>query len=305
MLQDKTILVFGATGQQGGSVANALRANGWPVRALVRDTKSEKAVALAEQGIELVQGDFSDTASLQAAIEGVYGVFSVQPSSGQGAYGVTDEQEGQYGKTIADLAVVNGVQHLVYSSTVATGPTKTGMGHFDIKSEIEEYIRGLDITHTIVRPSTFMEILALPGMGLDKGQISFFMHPDQSAQFIAVEDIGKIVAAIFAAPEKYANHTLDISSDAVSGAEIAEKFTRAAGRPINYQRFPDALLETNPFLKALTKVVDEGRLTGNADIPTLRQQIPGLLTMDQWLEGTGKTALLAAIEAGGDEVALR
>jgi uncharacterized protein YbjT (DUF2867 family) len=52
--QGKTILVFGATGQQGGSVANALRSNGWRVKALVRDPNAEKGKVLAAQGIELV-----------------------------------------------------------------------------------------------------------------------------------------------------------------------------------------------------------------------------------------------------------
>ncbi|WP_199272413.1 NmrA family NAD(P)-binding protein [Paraburkholderia acidisoli] len=44
------VLVFGATGQQGGAVAAALLAKGWPVRALVRDAKSAKAQALAARG---------------------------------------------------------------------------------------------------------------------------------------------------------------------------------------------------------------------------------------------------------------
>ena len=81
---DKTVLVFGATGQQGGSVASALRSNGWRVKALVRDPNTDKSEALTAQGIELVRGDLADIQSLQAAMAGVYGVFSVQPSSGQG-----------------------------------------------------------------------------------------------------------------------------------------------------------------------------------------------------------------------------
>ena len=48
----------------------------------------------------------------------------------------------------------------------AAGPTRTGMGRFDSKIEIEEYIRGLPIMSTVSRPSAFMEILTLPGMGL-------------------------------------------------------------------------------------------------------------------------------------------
>ncbi len=304
--QDKTVLVFGATGQQGGSVAHALRSDGWQVKALVRDTTTAKAEALIAQGIEPVRGDLADRQSIEAAMAGAYGVFSVQPSSGQGAvYGVTDEDEVRYGKAVADVAVANGVYHLVYSSANAAGPTKTGMGHFDTKSEIETYIRGLNIVSTVIRPSAFMEILMLPGMGLDKGAFTFFARPDQLMQFIAVEDIGKIVAGIFAEPVKFGSQTIEIAGDTVTGAELVEKFSRTAERPITYHRFPDSLLEQNAFLGGLARLVDQGRLAGNADVVSLRKQFPGLLTLDKWLADEGRTALLAAVQAEGGDIALR
>jgi len=287
-------------------VANALRSNGWRVKALVRDADSNKAGALAARGMEPVRGDLADTQSIQAAMTGAYGVFSVQPSSGQGAaYGVTDEDEIRYGKAIADIAAANGVRHLVYSSANAAGPTKTGVGHFDTKSEIEEYVRGLNILSTVIRPSAFMEILTLPGMGLDNGEFAFFMRPDQPMQFIAVEDIGKIVAGIFADPARFGSQTIEIAGDTVTGAELAGKFSRTAERPITYHRFSDSVLEQNAFLGGLARLVDQGRLAGNADIASLRTEFPGLLTMDEWLAGAGKPALLAAIQADGGEVALR
>ncbi|MET3858545.1 NAD(P)-dependent dehydrogenase (short-subunit alcohol dehydrogenase family) [Rhizobium sp. OAE497] len=100
----KTVLVFGATGQQGGAVASALRADGWSVRALVRNPDAQRSRDLASLGVEVVQGDFTDEASIRSAMAGVYGVFSVQPSSGQGAvYGVSDNDEVRYGKVVADI----------------------------------------------------------------------------------------------------------------------------------------------------------------------------------------------------------
>jgi uncharacterized protein YbjT (DUF2867 family) len=115
----QSVLVFGATGQQGGSVARALLHRGWRVRALVRDPFSAGAAALAARGAELVVGTFEDRAAMRSAMAGVDGVFSVQPSSPGGT--VTDEQEVRYGITIADLAVECGVKHLVYSSGSAAG----------------------------------------------------------------------------------------------------------------------------------------------------------------------------------------
>src|SRR5262249_61196748 len=73
----RTILVSGATGRQGGAVVRALLALGYPVRGLTRNLDSEKARALAALGVTLVKGDLDDPASLRAAVEGAYGVFSV------------------------------------------------------------------------------------------------------------------------------------------------------------------------------------------------------------------------------------
>jgi uncharacterized protein YbjT (DUF2867 family) len=142
-------------------------------------------------------------------------------------------------------------------------------------------------------------------MGLDQGEFSFFMRPNQPMQFIAVKDIGKIVAGIFADPAKFGSRTIEIAGDTVTGTELAEKFSRTAERPITYHRFSDSLLEQNAFLGGLAKLVDQGRLAGNADIASLRADFPELLTMDEWLAGAGRPALLAAIQANGGEVALR
>jgi uncharacterized protein YbjT (DUF2867 family) len=295
-----TVLVFGATGQQGGSVARALLAAGWDVRAFVRDPASEKARALEDAGARLAQGDLADEAAIRAAVAGAHGVFSVQPSSGQGdLYGVTDEQEVRYGTVIADLSEAAGVRHLVYSSTNAAGDEPSGMGHFDSKAAIEQHIRSLPIPATIVRPASFMEMLIMPGFGLPDGHFAFFMQPEQAVQVIAVEDIGKIVATIFADRERFAGQTLEIASDTVTGNDLAAAFSKAAGKPVAYLRFADAMLAGNPFLSALTGLVDSGRLAGKADLPMLRSLVPDLMTLRAWLAGSGKQAFLSALGTEG------
>jgi uncharacterized protein YbjT (DUF2867 family) len=75
---NKIILATGATGQQGGASARHLHAHAWQVRALSRDHSTHAARTLAELCIEVVQGDLSNRSSLDRALEGVYGVFSVQ-----------------------------------------------------------------------------------------------------------------------------------------------------------------------------------------------------------------------------------
>ncbi|WP_420142106.1 NmrA/HSCARG family protein [Sphingomonas sp.] len=294
------ILVFGATGHQGGSVADALLKAGASVRALVRDPASAKATALAERGVELVRGDMADPASLRPAMIGARGVFSVQTSSPGGE--ITDADEVRYGVSIADLAVEAGVRHLVYSSTCSISGAEgapTGMGHFDSKRAIENHVRTLPLTWTIVRPVTFMDMLTMPGFGLNEGRFSFFPCPDQAMQFIAVEDIGKFVAPIFADADRFGGQTLEIAGDALTGAQIGEAFSRAAGRPIAYSRFPDALLASNPFLGGLAALLDAGPLAGHANLDALRAINPEMQSFDTWLAGSGRDAFERALGVSG------
>src|SRR6516165_7272337 len=73
---DKTILVTGATGRQGGAVIRHMLPNGWKLRALTRNPNGYAAKQLSGQGVEIVQGDLEDPASLEQAAHGVYGIFS-------------------------------------------------------------------------------------------------------------------------------------------------------------------------------------------------------------------------------------
>lgn len=288
--RDKTVLVLGATGQQGGSVAVALQHDGWRVRALVRDANGPGARALARSGIEPVQGDLADAASLRRAMAGAYGVFSVQPSSGQGTSGVSDSDEVRFGVSVAEAAQASGVQHLVYSSSSAAGPS-TGVGHFDSKWRVEEHVRSLDLDSTVVRPVTFMEMLISPDFGVASGSLTFFMRPDQSMQFIAVRDIGVLVALVFGDRSGFRGRSLEIAGDTVTGLALAALLGNAGGRNMGYRRFPESALADNPTLLALIHLVDEGPLAGRADLDALRLLHPGLLTVGAWLRGPGRAGL--------------
>lgn len=300
MSDSKKILVFGATGQQGGSVAAAALKAGWQVRALVRDPGSARSLALREAGADTVRGTFADTEAIRNAMKGVHGVFSVQPSSGQGpALGLSDEEEERYGIAVADLALESGVEHLVYTSTGAVSDGLTGMGHFDSKARIEAHVRTLPITFTIVRPAAFMEMLVMPGFGLDTGRFNFFMKPEQAMQLLAVEDIGKLVMKVFADPARFGGQAFELAGDKVTGLQLQALFTEAAGRPITYARFPDDVLRGNPFLAKLTALLDDGRLVGKADLAALRALNPELQSFRAWLAGNGRDAFQAALGTGG------
>lgn len=305
MFADHVILVLGATGQQGGSVARALRAAGWAVRALVREPDTVAARSLESLGCTLAVGDQGDRESIDRAMTSAYGVFSVQPSSGQSSADLTDEDEIAYATNLAEAARDAGVRHFVQTSVIAAGQGPTGMPHFDSKSVIEERLGTMDLPVTIVRPATFMELLMLPGMELEQGAMTFLMRSDQKVQFIAVEDIGRIVAAIFADRDRFVGEAISIASDAVTGDQLAAALSRAAARPIQYRRFANAVLAESELLRGAAALIDDGRLAGNADIKALRRLVPELYDFDTWFSGPGRPLLEAALTADRSDVALR
>src|SRR5215472_10382544 len=157
MTNDRTILITGATGQQGGAVAQALQGGGFHLRGLTRKPEGERAAALARQGIEVVKGDLDDEATLRRALAGAWGVFSVQNTAEAGV-----EREEEQGKRLATLAREAGVEHFVYTS-VGSADKRTGVPHFDNKWRIEETVRGLGFpSHVILRPVFFMDNLLAP-----------------------------------------------------------------------------------------------------------------------------------------------
>ena len=127
MSDQKIILVTGATGQQGGATARELLQHHYTVRAMTRNPASERAAALSKLGAQVVQGDLDDTASLEQAIQGAWGVYAVQNTWEAGVEG-----EEVQGKRVAEAAKRLGVQHFVYSS-VGSAHRNTGIPHFDNK----------------------------------------------------------------------------------------------------------------------------------------------------------------------------
>lgn len=235
MTQQQTILVTGATGQQGGAVARELLQNNHIVKAMTRKPKSEQAKTLAKLGAQVVQGDLDDVASLERAIEGAWGVFAVQNTWEAGV-----EQEELQGKRIAEIAKRLGVQHFVYSS-VGSAYRNTGIPHFDNKWRVEEVVRGLGFpSYTIIRPVFFMENFLSPWFkpGIDQGQLQVGIKPETTLQMITVADIGKYGLWAFEKHQELNGRAIDIAGDALTMPETAKFISKAAGKTVEHFQVP-------------------------------------------------------------------
>ncbi|MET9535603.1 NmrA/HSCARG family protein [Streptomyces sp. NPDC006649] len=278
--QEAVIVVFGGTGRQGGAVARELLRRGRKVRAVVRDTESAGARALEQLGAALVKGDMEDPQSLDTALQGARGVYSVQTFEGpDGSAG-----EIRQGKAVADAAKRAGTAHFVYGS-VGGAERSSGVEHFESKGEIERYITELGLPATVLRPTMFLSNFAGMGPALVDGELvlTIALDPATVLQMIAVEDIGVFAADAFEDPEHYVGRQIEIAGDALSGPEMAEVFARVSGVPTRFQELP--IEEIRKFSEEAAVMFDWFNKEGyKADLPALRVIHPDLITLENWVE---------------------
>ena len=225
---NQVILVTGATGRQGGAVARSLLGSGFAVRSLVRDPQKPGAEALAGAGTELARGDLDDPASIERALEGAYGVFSVQ-NFFQAGY----EGEIRQGTSLADVAKAAGVSHFVYSS-VGSAHRETGISHFESKRHVEEHVLSTGIPYTIVRPVFFMHNWDGTREQIIGGTFPSPLSPDKPLQQLAVDDLGAFVTEAFADPARWLGQEADLAGDELTMPEMAETFGRVVGREVRH-----------------------------------------------------------------------
>jgi uncharacterized protein YbjT (DUF2867 family) len=266
MANERTVLITGATGKQGGATARALKGKGFNIRAMTRKPESEAASAIArDTGAALVEGDLNDPSSLKRALSGAWGVFAVQNTWEAGVAG-----EEEQGKRIAQLAREAGVQHYVYTS-VGSAHRNTGIPHFDNKFRIEETIRGLDFpSHVILRPVFFMENLTSPWF-LNGDNLYAALAPTTRLQMIAVDDVGQYSARAFTDAAKLNRREIDIAGDAPTMPDAAAALSKGLGRTITFVQIPISEVRKNSEDFALMLEWFE-RVGYDVDIPALERE---------------------------------
>ncbi|HEU4867525.1 MAG TPA: NmrA/HSCARG family protein [Actinomycetota bacterium] len=279
--REQSVAVCGSTGRVGGAVARSLIEHGWRVRALTRKPKGEPARALAGLGADVIKADMNDPASLRKPFAGAYGVFSVQNGLKAGF-----DKEIRQGRNVADAAKAAEVPHLVYLSTI-TGGGRTGVGSFDGKMAIEEYIQELALPVTVLRPTAYMELMTDKKFSPAVGTWNIWprlMGDERAIPWIAVSDIGAIAERVFAGSEQFIGRELNLAADVRTLAECRSIYEEVAGHPPRSSSMPLWLFDR--FTRG-----DLSRMwtwLGKNEVPTdttlTRELLPSALTVREWLE---------------------
>ena len=304
--KNKTIVVTGATGAQGGGLLRAILDDPqkqFQARALTRNPNSDKAKALAALGADVVQADLDDLQSLQAAFAGAYGAYCVTNFWEH----FSPEKELAQAKNLAVAASETGLQHVIWSTLEDTRkwvplsdarmPTLMGnykVPHFDAKGEADHEFSDRGVPTTFLLTSFYWDNLAYFGMEPKRGAdgVLEFVLPmaNKPLPGIAAVDIGRCAFGVFQRGTDLIGKTVGIAGEILTGEQMAAALGKAFGEPVRYVAmahdayralgFPGAEDLGNMFQ---FKTDFNDVFCGARDLGISRALNPALMTFDDWL----------------------
>ncbi len=306
MAQKKVIVVFGATGAQGGGLAHAIlndKNSEFSVRAVSRTPDSEKAQALAKLGAEVVTGNIDDPESIKGLLKGAYGAYFVTFFWDH----FSAERETAEAKNMAAFAKDAGLKHIIWSTledvresvplddnSMPTLQGKYKVPHFDGKGEADKFFTEAGLPVTFMLASFYWDNMIHFGMGPKRGAdgklaITFPMG-DKKMAGIGSEDIGKCAYGIFKKGTSLVGKRVGIAGDQNSCAEIAKSLSKALGEEVIYNKvtpeqyrgfgFPgaDDLGNMFQFYHDFDTLCNSTR-----DVNYSRELNPELKSLDKWV----------------------
>jgi NAD(P)H dehydrogenase (quinone) len=224
-----TVLITGATGNTGRAAVRESLALGLDVRALVRGV-DERSQALAEQGAEVVVGDFHDVNTLRTAMRGTDAAYLCYPI-----------RPGLVEATVnfAHAAKEAGVKAVLNLSQRSANRESTSDSCRDtfLAEEVLNW-SGVNVIH--LRPTMFLEWFTYPWMlpYLRKGVLRIPAGRGTCSPIAAV-DQGRAIAALLRKPEEHVGTTINLSGPVEMDFEqVAAELTEALGRKIVFEDVP-------------------------------------------------------------------
>jgi uncharacterized protein YbjT (DUF2867 family) len=224
------VLLTGATGYVGGRLLPLLVADGWRVRCLAR--QPEHLLSRVPAGVEVVQGDLLDAASLSAAMQGVKAAFYLVHS--MGATGDFETQDRLAAENFAAAARAAGVQRIIYLGGLGEDEPDLS-AHLRSRHEVGDRLRAHDVPVIEFRASII----------IGSGSLSFEMiralverlpvmvtprWVRVTAQPIAIGDVLAYLRAALTVETGHRNLTVEIGGpDRVSYGELMREYARQRG----------------------------------------------------------------------------
>ncbi|KUO60423.1 hypothetical protein APF79_04505 [bacterium BRH_c32] len=178
----KKILIIGATGMLGESVARRLNEDGFSIRVFTRDI--HKARKLFGESFEIVMGEVTESKSIESALDGCCGVH----------INLSGEIEQVGVEIIASAAIKKNIKRITYISGTSVAEDTAWFPQTKRKLMAEKAIKESGVPYCIFCPTWFME--SLPKYVKGSKAFVFGKQPNQY-HFLAVEDYSRMVSVSY------------------------------------------------------------------------------------------------------------
>ncbi|KAF8861106.1 NAD(P)-binding protein [Acephala macrosclerotiorum] len=254
----KIIVVVGATGNQGSSVAHTfLKLRNWHVRCLTRNPFLPASLALASLGAEVVQVDLSVASSLSRTFSNANAIFlntdfwgtstspelQEKPESERGL--IAFEKEVLHGKNAAHAAAaVPSLEQFVYSTLPAMRKVSNGKHgssfHWEAKATVVDYI--LEEEPELAKKTSFIYLggyttnaMLTPRLDPASGKYSFVLPLRKDVKMPIIdpkESTGPFVRALI--ENEDAGTKLLAYDSHLAMEEVPVVWSRATGKEVAY-----------------------------------------------------------------------
>lgn len=215
------ILLTGATGTVGSELVKQLQEAGVPFRALLRSPEKGQGW----KGAEVVKGDLSDLASVNAAMKGITTLFLLTMADP-----ATEE-------AVISAAKAAGVKKVVKISAMGASPDSPitlARGH----ARAERFLTESGLRFVVLRPGMFAQNFLNQTEGLKKTGRYFGAYGTGRIAPIDARDIAA-VALVALTTERLDGKTLALTGPAaIDHAEALAQLSKAVGRELQYVDVP-------------------------------------------------------------------
>jgi uncharacterized protein YbjT (DUF2867 family) len=260
------MILITTAGKVGSEAARRLTQRDAPVRVVVRD--QEKATALRQLGVDVVEGDLDDSASLDVAMQGVTSVVLVSPAV-----------------PVQELNVVNsaaraGVGQVVKITSKATADSPIARQRG--QAEIEAGLIASGLRYTLLRNNFYMQNFLMLAPMIAATDSFGSVAGNGQVGFIDTRDVAAVAVEIAAAPAAHVGMTYLLTGpQLLSYADVAATLSKVLGRPIAFHErtreedaqeridagVPAAIADMNAHAVSLVAEGDAAWLS--QDLPTI------------------------------------
>jgi uncharacterized protein YbjT (DUF2867 family) len=214
------IAVAGATGRVGAALIANLVNDPVDIVALTRNPDTQRLPA----GVALAIVDFDKPATLASALRGVNRLFL--------AHGTSPRQVANE-IALIDAAVAAGVVHIVKLSVM--GPPSR-LHPFDWHMQIEAHLATHSVGYTLLRPSSFIDVLARAGAPVARGSWGGTAGNGR-VNLIDTRDVADAARAALLDDEHiHSQRAYHLTGPGtVSMPEVAEELSRLLGETVSYR----------------------------------------------------------------------